>query len=222
MERGWDFRERHQTFFDYVNDAHPWGILFLQETFRRTEGLAPEVGTNSDSDGHLIYTTSELLGGLIAMWAPLIFSKWLPLDKRMNASKTAIGSSLTWLAGTWHLTKAQASKLKSLAARTAGRVKGIRRTPGPPSGDIFIEKDTECVGKIRCRPSARAPLAGAQTASIHCKDGQFNHPENCNDNEATGLVAVFTRRSGQKSTLASIRRGLSAGDGKRNSTTGAG
>ena len=42
----------------------PWGILFLQETFRRKEGLALEVGTNSDSDGHLIYTTSELPGGL--------------------------------------------------------------------------------------------------------------------------------------------------------------
>ena len=26
------------SFFDPVNDAHPWGILFLQETFRRTEG----------------------------------------------------------------------------------------------------------------------------------------------------------------------------------------
>ena len=118
------------SFFDHVYDTHLWCILFLQETFRRTEGLAPEVGTNSDSDGHLIHMTSKLLGGLIAMWAPLIFSKWLPLDKKMNTSKTAIGSSLTWLAGMWHLTKAQASKLKSLAARTAVRVKGIRRTPG--------------------------------------------------------------------------------------------
>ena len=48
---------------------------------------------------------------------------------------------------------------------------------------------TQTVGKIQCRLGVRALLAGAQTASTHCKDGKFNHPENCNENEATGLVA---------------------------------
>ena len=69
----------------------PWGILFLQETFRRTEGLAPEAGTNSDSDGgHLIYTTSMLHGGLRCL-ATVVNNQWC---KRCSF----VESSTRWMA----------------------------------------------------------------------------------------------------------------------------
>ena len=68
---------------------------------------------------------------MIAMWAPLIFSKWLPLDERMKAFKTAIG----WERGTRRML--QASKLKSWAAHTAARVRGIQRAPGNDTGTLW-------------------------------------------------------------------------------------
>ena len=108
-------------------------VLKIGKDEIKWSGSITFLGTVLEFGGHdakaLQYRTGQETKK-IAMWAPLIFSKWLPLDKRMITFKTAIGSSLTGLAGTWHLTKAQASKLKSLAARTAAWVKGIRRAPG--------------------------------------------------------------------------------------------
>ena len=103
----------------------------------------------------------------------------------MNAFKTAIGSLLTGLAGTWHLTKAEASMLKSLAARTAARVKGIRRAPGSVMAPFWRHHQWKDSMPTQCASNACICTDCVDTL----QGGKFNHPENCNDNEATGLVA---------------------------------
>ena len=70
-------------------------------------------------------------------WAPLLLSKWLPIDARMKAFKTALISSVTWLSSTWRLTASQESHLGSWAARTAARIYGVDRKLGEDMGQFW-------------------------------------------------------------------------------------
>ena len=55
--------------------------------------------------------------------------------------------------------------------------------------EISSSRRMQIVGKIRCRPSERAPPGGVQTGRTHCELGKFIHPENFEDDKAIGLVA---------------------------------
>ena len=99
----------------------------------------------------------------------------------MKGFKTAI---------TWHLTKAQALKLKSWAARTAAGVKGIRRATGNDMATFWRYLHRE---GHRLLDRFDADPVREHQLQVHRLGGHIASMENSTilkiANEATGLVA---------------------------------
>ena len=98
------------------------------------------VGTVLELGGHDARALQYRIGQAMkkfATWAPLLQSKWLPLEQRFKAFKAALGTSVTWLSATWLLTAAQERHLRSWAARMAARVVGIARAPDEEMGQFW-------------------------------------------------------------------------------------
>ena len=165
------------TFYDHVSDAHPWDVLCLQEAFRRTEGLVPEPGANSD-EGHTIFTPTSLHRGLRC---PAIVVK----QNSSHLSKF-VGSATRWVAITFN------SKTLVISAHLPHC-----RLPTPE----FTETLEEISGLIAMHPKCKVILgmdANAQVAGID--DGRIIGPSvppaelTARGRERAGLLLEFLAR----------------------------
>jgi hypothetical protein len=165
------------TFYDHLGDAHPWDVLCLQEAFRRTEGLAPEMGTNSDV-GHLVYTPTRLHGGLRC---PAIV-----VHKNSSHLSKFVGSANRWVAIAFN------RKTLIISAHLPHR-----RLPTPE----FAETLEELSGLITKHPQCKVVLgmdANARVAGMN--DGRIVGPSvpsaelSARERERVGLLHEFLAR----------------------------